>query len=289
MQDTKKQDDGNGSWLPPWRGGAKLISLSDMKEYLTPRLVNATAIMSAAHVILGFTKGGDEPFEEKDRKELKECVVKFQEETVFLGLPMTAKVATRFLEATDSKDPQELSDLLGQIESRFFDEAGSLPLFYVHQDALKYYNKTDLFGEQFKANFPRANAEVIEAGNCFAFDRFSAAVFHLTRAMEIVLHVLFVELGMSSRIWSSTKWSKLLDRIKGKIEKNNRTLANDPRWQSDKAFYENAHAFLAAVRIPIRNATIHVETVYDEAGAENVFGAVKIFMRHIVTKLKEQP
>ena len=64
---------------------------------------------------------------------------------------------------------------------------------------------------------------------------------------------LFVSLGMPPRIWSSTKWSSILNRINRKLERNNKTLASDPIWQSERMFYESAHAFLAAVRVPIRN------------------------------------
>jgi hypothetical protein len=277
-------------WQLPWCGGTKLISLWDMKEYFTPGLVNATGFLGTAHVIVGFAKGGEEnEFSKKDRDEVAECVARFLKESEFLGLAITAKAATRLVGAVKSESVEEVGKLLDEIHSRFSDEAANLPLFYVHQEALRYYNKTDLFGEQFKKNFPRSNSEIIEAGNCFAFDRFTASVSHLSRAMEIVLRVLFVSLGMPPRIWSTTKWSKILDRIKSKIDKNNKTLANDQKWNEERPFYENAHAFLAAVRVPIRNSTMHVESVYDESGAENVFGAVKSFMRHLATKLKETP
>lgn len=287
MQLTEKSDRA-AKWFAPWCGGSKLFSLRDMKEYLTPRLVAATVCLSSAHVVIGFAKRKKE-FSKKDRDEIARYVKAFLKESKFLGLAITVKAAARLVEAVKSESAKEVNALLNEIGSRFSDEAGNLPLFYVHQESLKHYNKTDLFGEQFKNNFPRANTEVIEAGNCFAFDRFTASVSHLSRAMEIVLRVLFVSLGMPPRIWSTTKWSKLLDRIKGKIDKNNKTLANDEKWKEEKPFYENAYAFLAAARVPIRNPTMHVESVYDEAGAENVFGAVKSFMRHIATKLKESP
>ena len=256
-----------------------------MKEYLAPRLANAAAFLISAHS--EFTMLEDAEFTAEVRESVRANAERFVREAHFLGLPMTLRAGQRFLQATKTQSAAQLEGAYTEVHSRFQDEAATLPLFYVHQDALRYYNKTDLFGEQFKAAFPSANSEIIEAGNCFAFDRFTASVFHLSRALEIVLRVLFVDLGMPPRIWSTTKWSKILERIDGKIRKNNITFANDPGWQDCKGFYENTYAFLAAVRAPMRNATMHVGAPYDEAGAENVFGAVKSFMRHAATRLKE--
>ena len=270
-------------WLSPWTGGSRLLTLWDMKEYLTPRLSRATEFMSKAIIILGFAKNDkDDPFPENDRKELKICISKFLDEAQFLGLPITAKAAVRFINSTDSRSPEQLSGLLDQIYSRFFDEAANLPLFYVHQEALKYYNKTDLFGEEFKTGFPTANAEIIEAGNCFAFDRFTACVFHLMRSLEVALKALFRELGLPPLTTAGAQnWNGILREIKDKLDTNKAI--------PDHAFYESAYAFLAAAKNPMRNATMHVDVIYDEASATTLFDAVGAFMRHIATKLKESP
>lgn len=275
------------TWRSPWTGGCRLISLWDMKEYLARNLVDASACFSTAYS--SFLYAEDKDLTEERRKSCAGMMVKFYEALKLLGLPLTTKAAGRFVFATKKDNSEELEKKFDEVLSRFQDEAENLPLFYVHQDALRYYNQTNLFGDEFKTKFPSANIEIIEAGNCFAFDRFTSCVFHLMRAMEIALRVLFVSLGLPPRIWSTSKWSQISNRIDGKIEKNNRTLASDPSWQRDRMFYESASAFIAAVRAPMRNATMHVESVYDEPGAENVFGAVKSFMRHIATKLKETP
>src|SRR5204862_4999266 len=110
------------------------------------------------------------------------------------------------------------------------EETHVLKLYYVPADQIDFYNKTDLFGEEFKEKFPQANSEICEAGKCFAFDRYTACVFHLTRSLEIALRVLFVSLGMPPRIWSVTKWQKILERIAGKIKKNNERIATDSDW-----------------------------------------------------------
>jgi hypothetical protein len=274
-----------GRVLPPWvESPARLWSLRHMKEYLANRLVRVQKCMSQCYLI-----SMSDPIEPDERRDINEYLDEISTELKYLNLNMTLAAVKRLRPEIPKIEPRRFLEAMAVIDQRFDDEIASLDFFHVPAERRSYYNRTDLFGIEFKERFPLANAEIIEAGNCFALDRFSASVFHLTRAMEIAIRVVFVSLGMPPRIWSATKWSKILDRIKGKIDKNNRNLSSDINWQQDRPFYENAHAFLAAVRVPIRNATVHVETVYDEPGAENVFGAVKTFMRHIAPKLKETP
>jgi hypothetical protein len=256
-----------------------------MKEYLASRLLSLTEhVVNAQCILWDFPDAFPDP-----RGNVQYNAKEVFKETDFLSLPSTKRQAARLYQYAKDREqqPEKIEQAAEELHTRLSDELESLTLFYVPADKLAFYNQTNLLGEAFKDKFPLANLEIIEAGNCFAFDRFTACVFHLMRAMEIALRVLFVSLGMPPRIWSTTKWSQISKRIDGKIEKNNRTLATDPDWQRDRQFYENASAFVAAVRAPMRNATMHVESVYDEAGAENVFGAVKSFMRHLATRLKE--
>jgi hypothetical protein len=265
-------------------GGRKLVSLLDMKEYFAGRVLYVAQCLEHCK----FCSVGDFKKTPDGQKEIADYLAYVDSDLRFLGLELTRVYAERLrssLAEVVSKDT--LADDLVTLDGRLRDELAAIYFFHITPEQKRYYNKTDLFGETFKANFPTANSEVIEAGNCFAFGRHTACVYHLMRSMEIALRVLFVSLGMPQQIWSITKWNKVLDRIKGKIEKNNKNLADDAAWQADRAFYESAHAFIAALRVPIRNATMHVESTYDETGAENVFGAVKSFMRHIADKLKE--
>jgi hypothetical protein len=275
-------------WLAPWTGGAKLISVFDVKEYLASRLVSISNCLIHCQLICLECSSGESPTKEH-RDDLARYLKDMDEELKFLGLEMTRLSVTRMKSQIATITRDKLAESMDDIENRFNDEVRPVSLLYLAPEKRRFFSKTDLFGEEFKTRFPTANAEVIEAGNCFALDRFTACVYHLCRSMEVGMRVLFVSLGMPPRVWSTTKWSRILDRIKGKIDKNNKVLADDYEWQSLRSFYESTYAFLSAVRVPIRNSTVHVESSYDEAGAENVFGAVKTFMRHLATKLKETP
>lgn len=262
--------------LLPWTGGSRLITLLDMKKFLARGLVEATNSFAVGYMCFL----DDKDLTDKKRTEIYENVESFVAATKTLGLPLTHKSGLRLLEQTKSDNLKGLEELFHEVQSRFDDEAENLPLFCIHQDALKYYNKTDLFGDKFKSSFPTANAEVSEAGNCFAFDRFTACAFHLMRSLEVVLKVLFNALGLPPLTTAGARnWNGILREIKDKLD-SDKTIP-------DHDFYESAYAFLAAAKNPMRNATMHVDAIYDESSARSLFDAVGAFMRHVATKLKE--
>jgi hypothetical protein len=286
--------DENHTWQPPWTGGSRLFTVYDMNEYLAPRLTKlAREFLDVWSEFFAHDeeKEKTEPLETK-RKRLRDWLVGVGVEAKVLGLPSVMRQAKRMYNECAGWDATQIRSALEELERRFDEETESLKLFYVAGDKIGSYSKTDLFGDEFKTNFPTANAEVIEAGNCLAFDRFSAVAFHLSRALEIAVRTIFVALGMPARVWSVTKWQKILQRIDGKIKKNNERLSSDPSWQRDRHFYEKAHAFLAAAANPMRNSTVHVDAavVYpSEDSVRPVWLATEAFLRHIATKLSETP
>ncbi len=273
-------------WIPPWTGGVRLITLWDMKEYLAPRLVELMDDITNYQVWFVYR---DEEKDEDDRKAVAEArpevapwAKKIASEAEFLGLPSMRRQALRIAKSADKWSSKEIHDAIRELRTRFDEETEALKLFYIPIEKISFYNKTDLFGETFKASFPTANAEVIEAGNCFAFDRFTACAFHLMRSLEVVLKSLFSALTLPPLTAAGEKnWNGILRQIKDKLEQDKAIPNHD--------FYDGAYAFLAAAKNPMRNATMHVDAVYDEDSVRRVFDTVGAFMRHIATKLKESP
>jgi len=285
MQDKElEQCDRAARWRLPWTGGSRLITVWDMKEYLAPRLTKLAREFTDASAVF-ICREGDQDEEDKNellegRKMLRPWCKNIMIESEFLGLQSTKRQAIRLASMADSGTPQEIETEIEQLERRFDEETEELKLFYVPIDKIAFYNRTDLFGEEFKSNFPTANVEISEAGNCFAFDRFTACAFHLMRSLEVVLKVLFRELGLSPLASAGAQnWNGILREIKDKLDAD-KTIPNH-------AFYESTYAFLAAVKNPMRNATMHVDAGYDENSARRVFDAVGAFMHHVAEKLKE--
>jgi hypothetical protein len=254
-----------------------------MKDYLICRLTILTRdfVNAQAAFMTSDEDEGDGDFP-KNVEKLKIWLRKVSREAEFFGLPSVMRQADRISHSVDEWKASKIDSALEELERRFDEETGALRLFYIPSDRLVFYNKTDLFGETFKTNFPTANAEISEAGNCFAFDRFTACAFHLMRSLEVVLKVLFAALGLPAITTSGAQnWNGILREIKTKLE----TDTTIP----DHAFYDGAYVFLAAAKNPMRNATMHVDAVYDESSVRSLYDAVGAFMRHIATKLKESP
>jgi len=255
-----------------------------MKEYLAPRLTKLAREFTDASAVFICRGEHDDEEDKKEilegRKRLRPWCKEIMTEAEFLGLQSTKRQAVRLASIADSGTPQEIEAEIEQMERRFDEETESLKLFHVPTDKIGFYNKTDLFGDEFKTNFPTANGEIIEAGNCFAFDRFTACAFHLMRSLEVVLKVLFTTLGLPPLDTAGARnWNGILREIRAKLDAD-KTIP-------DYEFYDSAYAFLAAAKNPMRNATMHIDVVYDENSVRRVFDAVGAFMRHIATKLKE--
>jgi hypothetical protein len=174
----------------------------------------------------------------------------------------------------------------------FAQEAESIKFFSVRPERLKFFNNPTIAGEKFKSNFPKGNSELIEAGNCFVLDRFTASVCHTMRSLEYALLALENALGIQPPQNVALKtWGKTLERIeinKGQKGKNGiAPLPPSPEWAKDPDFYEKCFMFLAATKAAFRDDTFHVGANYDETGANNVLSVSAVFLNQLADKLKE--
>jgi hypothetical protein len=223
----------------------------------------------------------------KEEVKIKNWLSKVISESEFIGLNLTKRGAQRFLDKFASeKNSNNLAGDLDTLSQRFDDEIEAIQFFYVRPEKLSWFENTESAGEQFKSKFPKANAELIEAGNCFALARYTACVFHLTRALEIVLSSLHHALNIPEETDPrNNTWGRKLGRISDKISENDN---NPPAgWSNNAAFYKKVNALLAAVKTPLRDDTVHIATVYDETGAGCVFMAMLGALNQVATKLSE--
>ena len=127
------------------------------------------------------------------------------------------------------------------------------------------------FGTEVDDAFPRAGEEIAEAAKCLAFQRYTAAVFHLMRAMELAVQRLAEALGKQPP--TNKAWGIILSEIHSEIEKMPKGSRRDA-WSA-------CHAHLYHVKQAWRNDTMHPKTTYTEEQAETVFDAVRSFMIHL--------
>jgi len=209
-----------------------------------------------------------------------------------IGLPMSMiqiDKVKRYV-GLESLTPQNLITVFAELNSRVLDEV-SIPVFLVmKRDKIDYYEKPNLFGDEVFNNFPSANFDIEEAGKCFATARYTACVMHLQRVLEISLKSYGNYLGIMNLIATpQPSWNLVLDQTRKEIKERNDKQNTNKVWASndEKEFCEGIQPFLEAVKTAWRNPSMHADKIYGEEIAEDIFSAIKRFMKHLAKHLDE--
>ena len=181
-----------------------MFSLGLVKVYMAPRLVSVSnEILSIFTELFGADGRPEKTLSQESSASIGDALNKMAAELDELGLWMTKKAADRWLgEVAKTKTVEDCwSDFHG-LNSRFLDEVDGIKFFYVPPDKLRFYTGkaplTDMEGVEIA--FPSAAYDLREAGNCFALDRFTAAVMHSMRALEVGLKAVARSLGVSRSV-----------------------------------------------------------------------------------------
>jgi hypothetical protein len=225
------------------------------------------------------------------REQAKEVVVSLRSLLVTMGLTVSLKPADRLIEilssTADWKKTSRVQMLVNQLVVCVKDEAASVLAWQVPREKLVFFERAP-FGPEVHAGFPSANDDIEEAGKCLGMGRNTAAVFHLMRIMETGLRSLGASLKDSTLDpRTNPNWEKILGKCDKAMQQPLRDRSQE--WQPDEPFFSTATANLRAVKDAWRNPTMHVERRYNDEEAREVCNASRAFMRHLATKLSEEP
>ncbi len=159
----------------------------------------------------------------------------------------------------------------------------SIKWFSIESDRVMFISEKRLFGDDVSTAFPSITFDIEEAGKCMAFERWTAVMFHLMRIMEFGLRVLGDTLNIPAT--SNRTWDAILKKCDDEGKKT--YDQKSPEWKVDEQFFAGAAAMLRSVKDAWRNPTMHIERVYTQEQTEDIWNAVKGFMRHLATRLKE--
>jgi len=124
--------------------------------------------------------------------------------------------------------------------------------------------------------FPAAIEDLAEGHRCFAVSRYTATVFHLMRAMEVIVKNLADKLGaniISEKTGEILCWGVLVGNMKAPIDKMNKGKKKDA--------WCKAHALLHSVNRSFRTETAHPKKTYTEDEAKAVVDSVKAFISEL--------
>lgn len=210
-----------------------------------------------------------------------------------IGATLAMKSVSR-LEAKLDETPRVIPysavvTMMSEIEGRFADQLDEIMLFVCSRDEMVFLQGANelLESDNFSIFFPNGALEIEEAAKCVVFGRHTASVFHSMRALEVGIRALAVSLNIDDPIKPADKnWHKMLAAIRSKIDS---LYPVSGRLKGTKgAELDSLYATLDAVRIPWRNATMHVENVYLPHEAVHILRCTGFFMTKLFDHCDEE-
>lgn len=191
-----------------------------------------------------------------------------------IGLRVSMKCVDHMIEQGEKEEPTvgALIEAVAQVERTIRWEMEDKLFMYIPPERAERYDRKELFGTEVNAKFSALQYDVVEAGNCYACGRSTAAVFHLMRIMEAGVQQLGTKLGVT--FTADKNWQNILDETNKAI----RTL--DQKAPETKELAA-ASANLYSVKLAWRNEVMHPKDTYTLEEADNLIRQVKIFMEQL--------
>ena len=207
-----------------------------------------------------------------------------------LKLPASTKQAykLRYFLTINNNDRPDVAGIIikeysQELRSRIEDELEGLTFFHV-SDHVGLLSDHPPFGDTVEEAFPSARYDISEAGRCLALGRPTACVLHLMRALELSLLSLAAELGVSlaGKSWNADL-NSLQDEIRSRTQKS-----HGEKWKNkDEPFFTEAATHFRLVKNAWRNHVAHGRVKFTDEEAEEIYGSVRSFMRHLSVRLSE--
>jgi len=166
------------------------------------------------------------------------------------------------------------ADLEG-LRNRISDELSQEFFFHLTPADVPLYMNKEPFGPKVARKFPKASEDIEEAAKSLALQRPTACVFHLMRAMEVVVKRLGQKVGVQN---VEKEWGKILSDIGGAVEKMPKVTEKE---KAKRNRWSEVHTHLYHVKQAWRNDTMHPKQTYTREQAQEVFAAVRVFSAHL--------
>ncbi len=271
----------------PCRVGLPLLTLLDVMQQFDAAAFFQLAgrLGSLSELSAKFPGSRSEPVENPTKDRLivqidSEFIPLCNKTELFMAIEFLTRFKERLRETELPIGYPELAVFLRDFQWRIEDEMKTSTLFMrLERRKADYYRGSNLFGDDVARVFTTAALDIEESGKCYAAGRNTACVMHLMRVMEVGLRWLAKTVGAQDSVPS---WDGILKKIHTELLRDHKDKL--PDWKRDEAFFAEAATLLHAVKTAWRNPAMHVEHIYDDEKALEVFNAVKSFMRHLSSK-----
>jgi hypothetical protein len=211
-----------------------------------------------------------------------------ERELLALGLRLSSISVSRLQSLFEQPNPTygQFHPLVAELKGRLNDElSGTFFLSLTPSEADHYEHPLNGWGDV-PSKFSSVIIDIEESSKCLALNRNTGAVFHLMRVIEVGLRALGIALkDPNLDPTENPTWERILRKCDAELQKPHNQRS--PEWAADDAFFSDAVANLRAVKDAWRNPTVHIGISYDSEKASEVWNAVRAFMRHLASKLRE--
>lgn len=149
----------------------------------------------------------------------------------------------------------------------------------------EYLDGSNKISQYVEDRFPLAVSEIKDAAECLSFERYTACVFHLMRAVEVVLKATWKTLGLNSPSLADN-WGSLLKPIDEQLKVP--VVNPNPVWQANMLFFSELVHDIRAAKRRYRDSTMHVESTYTAEDAKGILDAVVTMLRHAANRLDQE-
>lgn len=161
----------------------------------------------------------------------------------------------------------------------FMDELDGRLLFTLAPKHANYFNQALPFGDAVDGAFPSAEYDIVEAARCRSLGRWTAAVMHLMRVLEVGLAALAKHYGLDI----VSNWNTALNQI----EVKSREVGKKSHGPEEEKWAAEAALHLRFIKNAWRNHAMHPLEKYDEERAVTIYDNTRSFMLHLAQRLSE--
>lgn len=262
----------------------RVWSLWDMLKANGKSFVDSLEALGSIEAALQGAVDPLKPPHAQDRQRLLALLDRFDGQVKVLGARLTSMQLDRLVEALQGNTIswKGIVEHIEHIRSRMSDELSLINLYVMDPSRAAYYAPAEpRFGDEIDAKFKSANADVEGAGRCLAVGEATACVLHLMRVMECGLKAL----ARALKIPYAPSWESYLKQISDKIALPRKKKGK--AWIKKEVYFRDLSGDLVSVKQAWRNPTMHADRRYDIEQAEEIYRAVRTFMKRVASRMDE--
>ncbi len=256
-------------WHSVWQIGQQDMKKFDLKSIMDAHdvFVHATCMIYSTSL---YNRGVTDEFKIELTKHIALLLAAMSDPSMHMCRRAAERLRST-LQSTYHKEP--IGNEVADLRRRILDQAETVYCITLSpQEQDLFEPKEHLLGAEVAAKLPEVAYDVLEAAKCLSLSRYTAAVFHLMRVMEIGVQRLGAKLGVD--LAKEKNWQNILDEIAKALKPLSTRDANTK-------LFSAACNHLYSVKVAWRNEVMHPKQNYNADETEAIYWNVRAFMRDL--------